>query len=239
MLGRMLIRKTTVAVLAMTLLCSVATPAHAEWQPPEDNVFTEKQLDSYLKAMKEYTESERVNGAEGQQMSGVQAMMLATGLGGGGEFGATLRKHGLSVEEFAWLSGQVMSGFTQIQMEKMFGGAESGTGYGESIRQSEAEIEQAKKQIQDARQQLSQAQGAKEKALAEAAVEVAEADLESKQASLAMVKAQARVMRAAVKQQEAQSDVPKQNIALLRAKAAEVEKLFGNNEQGKAGEQAE
>jgi hypothetical protein len=221
-------RKTFVwlAAVALVIVQGLAASARAEWEPPEDGQFTEKQLNALMGALVDYS---KMSKEKGQNPSGMEAVMALSGLGDGGEFGDVLKKHGLQTEEFAWLTGQVFVAYTALQMRDFQEGADSGNT--EALKDAERNIAQAKEEVETARKQLAEASDSKAKAKAQAALEVAEANVAAQQALLEWQKAQQRHTKALLKQQELESDVPPQNLALLKQHMAEFNKLMGQEER--------
>ena len=84
-----------------------AVPAAPAWQPPKDELLTDKQVASYLDVTRDYLASLK---AAGKALQGGQSSPLLAGqvLAATDErFKASLARHGMTQEEYQWVGGKV------------------------------------------------------------------------------------------------------------------------------------
>jgi hypothetical protein len=116
-----------VGKIALTIAVAglVAGVRAADWQPPKDNLITEKQLVSYLQVQKEAIDNWRAAGKaiEGSQSSGA-AMALA--LRNDEKFKASLVAHGLTSDEYSWVANKVWQAYGAVKVEEVVTDAQKG-----------------------------------------------------------------------------------------------------------------
>jgi hypothetical protein len=106
----------SVVVGYFSLFC--AQVSGADWVEPKDGKFTEKQLQSFIAAQKEYLQYMKAvsKAAEGTK-TGLGAVALGAGINE--KLNAILAKNGLQQEEYFWISNKAMEAFGLATLDTM------------------------------------------------------------------------------------------------------------------------
>ena len=130
----MLTARVCGCVFSAAVLLTIPQARGADWQPPKDEVFTEKQLTNYLQVQKETLDNWRAAGKviDGSQSSGAAIALV---LRNDEKFKASLAARGMTQEEYGWLGGKVWQAYSGLMMEDM-------------RQKTQADIEQQKKATQ-------------------------------------------------------------------------------------------
>lgn len=127
--------------LALVVSCAVAGAA---WEPPKDGVVTEKQLVNCLQVQKEALDNWKAAGkAVDGSASGAAAM--AVYLNADSKFKGSLAAHGMTQEEYQWVSEKVWEAWGALTMEKLL--ADTQKGLAEQRKTNEQKLADLKQRL--------------------------------------------------------------------------------------------
>lgn len=123
-----------VCLFSATLFLATTGACAADWQPPKDDLITEKQLTNYLQVQKEALDNWRAAGKviDGSQSSGAAIALV---LRNDEKFKASLASRGMTQDEYSWLGGKVWQAYSGLMLEDM-------------RQKTQADIDQQKKNAQ-------------------------------------------------------------------------------------------
>ena len=97
-------------IIAIIVSFCLTAPLRAQWQPPEDKKLTEKQVQTYVGAMKEIRQMWEEQGKKiDKSATGFGALHAAAQVDD--KYKAILSKHNVSEEEWNWIMEQATQAF--------------------------------------------------------------------------------------------------------------------------------
>lgn len=138
-------------ILCCSLLCVMSMTMSlrgADFSPPKDNVYTEKQLTESIAVTKEWMDTLNAAGkaVEGTKSS---AVVLATIAQTDEKFKATLAKHNMSQEEYNWIRDQMLTAWGVLIQVDTFAGEQAQKDFGEQMKKQSDALEASKKKLAD------------------------------------------------------------------------------------------
>jgi hypothetical protein len=150
--------------------------AKADWQPPKDGVYTEKEIASYLQVQKEAIDTWKASGKalEGSQSSAAAMMM---GMTNDARFKASLASHAMTQPEYEWVGGKVWEAWGAVTTDALVSNAQKALA--EQRKVNEQKIADAKAKLTT----YQKAQAAGRKVMSKEEREQAIADAKTEQQS--------------------------------------------------------
>jgi len=120
----------------------------ADFAPPKDGVYSEKQLTEAIAVSKELVDSATAAGkaVEGSQSA---ALIIATMAKTNEKYQASLAKHGLSEAEFDWIKEQMWTAYGVLMQVDLFAGEQAQKDFDAQLKKQTAALDAAKKKLAD------------------------------------------------------------------------------------------
>lgn len=141
-------------VLALLVMLLDAPVQSAAWQPPQDAVYSEKQLTNYIDIQKQAIDNLK---AAGKAIDGTQssALALAVVMRNDAKFKELLAAHAMTQEEYEWVSARTWEAWGAVMVDKMISDGQKALT--EQKKSNEAKLADLKDKL--ATYEKSQAQG--------------------------------------------------------------------------------
>lgn len=172
----MSLRQTLVLIVLGLFL--VAMPARAAWEPPKDNVMSDKQVTAYLQVLKQALDDFRAagNAAENAQTS---AGAVASYLKGDAKFKSNLASHNMTEDEYRWIGERMMDAWGATLSDQVLGNATKGMA--EQRKTMQQRIDESKARLAAYEKAQSEGRRVMTKEERQQAIDAAKSDQQSAQ----------------------------------------------------------
>lgn len=209
-------RRSFLPIVSITavLFTAVAVPA-ADWKEPKDGLYTEKQLTSYINAMKENMAVLKAAAKAVQSGSGAGA--LAVNTTAAANVKANIAKHGLQEAEYQWIGAQASQAWGALFLQDMID--KSKADLAASLKKNQDEMKEKQAKLAEYEKADKEGRRVMTKEDRESAIKSAKDD---QQAALDEAKTHADEAKSAREEAEKADADAKQNDNLARNPPADV-----------------